>query len=106
MRRADPQQMARWLTRRERQGWSWVELSRGSGYPTWKLRWWQKRFERSGGWPGTADAGFVAVEVAEPVRNASASIEITTPSGYCVRVPREFEAEHLRRVVEALERRC
>lgn len=98
--------MARWLTRGERQSWSWVELSRRSGYPTWKLRWWQKRFERTGGSPAIADRAFVAVEVAEPVRNASASIEITTPSGYRVQVPREFEVEHLRRVVEALERRC
>ena len=98
--------MARWLTRRERQGWSWVELSRRCGYPTWKLRWWQKRFERTGGSRTTANPTFVAVEVTEPIRNATASIEITTPSGYCVRVPREFEAEHLRRVMEALERRC
>jgi len=98
--------MARWLTRWERQGWSWVELSRRSGYPTWKLRWWQKRFERTGGSPATAEQAFVAVEVAEPVRNATAPIEITTPSGYRVQVPRDFEVEHLRRVVEALERRC
>jgi hypothetical protein len=96
--------MARWLARRERQGWSWVELSRRSGYPSWKLRWWQKRFERTGSSPGTA--AFVAVEVAEPIGTASASIEITTPTGYRVQVPREFDVEHLRQVVEALERRC
>src|SRR5438046_10715842 len=27
MTRPDPQQLARWLTRRDRHGWSWVELS-------------------------------------------------------------------------------
>jgi hypothetical protein len=106
MRRADPQQMARWLARRERQGWSWTELSQRSGHPTWKLRWWQKRFERMPVAPGTRERGFVVVEVAEPVRNAGGSIEITTPSGYRVQVARGFDAEHLRRVLQALERGC
>ena len=48
---------------------------------------------------------FVAVEVT-PAANANAPIEIATPSGYRVHVPRDFDAEHLRRVLEALERRC
>ena len=37
MRRQDPQHMARWLAQREKQGWSWAELSRRCGHPTWKL---------------------------------------------------------------------
>ncbi|MEO5617781.1 MAG: hypothetical protein ABIS67_08415 [Candidatus Eisenbacteria bacterium] len=47
MRRQDPHHMARWLARREEHGWSWVELSRRSGHPAWKLRWWQGRLERN-----------------------------------------------------------
>jgi len=97
--------MARWLSRRERQGWSWAELSQRSGPPTWKLRWWHKRLERIPVAPGTRERGFVAIEVAEPAPGAG-TIEITTPSGYRLQVPRDFDADHLRRVVEALEHRC
>jgi hypothetical protein len=98
--------MARWLSRRERQGWSWAKLSQRSGHPTWKLRWWHKRLERTPVVPGTRERGFVAVEVAEPAWNAGTSIEITTPSGYRVQVGPDFDAEHLRRVMQALERGC
>ena len=98
--------MASWLARRKRQGWSWVELSRRSGHPTWKLQWWHKRLERTPVVPGIRERGFVAVTVTEPTGNTGASIEITTPSGYRVQVARDFDAEHLRRVMQALERGC
>ena len=98
--------MARWLSRREQQGWSWAELSQRSGHPIWKLRRWHKRLERTPVEPGTRECGFVAVEVAEPAHNSGRSIEITTPSGYRVQVGRDFDTDHLRRVVEALERGC
>ena len=97
--------MARWLARCEREGWSRAELSRRSGHPRWKLRWWQRRFERTGRPPAKRDVAFVAVEVTEAGRGVG-TIEITTPSGYHVHVPRDCDAEHLRRVVEVLERPC
>lgn len=111
MTRPALQQMARWLTRRERHDWSWAELSERSGHPVWRLRYWQRRLE------GTHDprprprrgGAFVAVELAEPVSAGTSpggAIEITTPSGYRVTVAREFDAEHLRQVVQVLERGC
>ena len=98
--------MARWLARRERQGWSWTELSERSGHPTWKLRWWQKRFERTGGSGHARSGSFAAVEVTAAAPNPGGSIEITTPSGYRVQVGPDVDTEHLRRVMQALERGC
>ncbi len=106
MRRANAEQMARWLSRGKREGWSLAELSRHSGHPMWKLRWWQKRFEGTGRGARRSGRAFVAVEVTEPKADAGPAIEVLTPSGYRLQVPREFDAAHLRRVLEALERGC
>lgn len=103
--RADPQEMARWLKQRDRERWSWVQLSARSGHPVWKLRYWQRRLERHGGAKRPAPA-FVAVEVTTTAASTVAAIEITTPSGYRVQVPQGFDAEHLRRVLGALDRGC
>ncbi len=97
--------MARWLKRRDREGWSWMQLSARSGHPVWKLRYWQRQLKRNGQSTKRRAHAFVAVEVA-PAVDASTPIEITTPSGYRVQVPRGFDAEHLRRVLGALERGC
>jgi hypothetical protein len=98
--------MASWLAKRGRQGWSWAELSRRSGHPTWKLRYWCKRLARPPVAQSTRERGFVGVEVTSTAGSAGGSIEITTPSGYRVQVARDFDAAHLHRVVEALERGC
>ena len=98
--------MASWLARRDREGWSWAELSRRSGHPTWKLRYWSRRLARTSVAQGTRERGFVAVAVTDPARNVATPIEITTPSGYRVQVTRDFDAVHLRRVLQALERGC
>ena len=53
--------------------------------------------------------GFVTVDITEPEpvsASSTTAIEITTPSGYRVRVAHDFDPEHLRRVVQALESRC
>jgi len=98
--------MARWLAKREEHEWSWAELSRRSRHPIWKLRYWSRRLGRLPAASARRARGFVAVEVMDPARSADRSIEITTPSGYRVQVAPDFDAEHLRRVVEALERGC
>ena len=105
MRRADPQQMTKWLARGEQRGWDRAELSRRSGHPAWKLRWWEKRLARTraAGAPGGA---FVAVALTEPTPTPSTTLEVTTPSGCRVQVPPGFDAEHLRRVLQALEVSC
>jgi hypothetical protein len=99
--RADPQEMARWLKQRERERWSWVQLSARCGHPVWKLRYWQRRLERRQLKRRTP--AFVAVELV-PGASSCAPIEVTTPSGYRVHVPRDFDADHLRHVLEALKR--
>ena len=98
--------MASWLARRDREGWSWAELSRRSGHPTWKLRYWSRRLARTSVAQRTGERGFVAVAVREPVANTGTALEITTPSGYRVQVTRDFDAGHLRRVLQALEHGC
>jgi len=109
MTRSDPQQMTRWLARRERHGWSWAELSGRSGHPVWKLRFWQRRLAGTPAPRPRRGGAFVAIEITEAVptdRSSGGAIEITTPSGFRVTVERDFETEHLRRVVQALEFRC
>ena len=96
--------MARWLARRERQGLSWAQLAWRSGHPVWKLRYWQRRLEGRDRAPKRRAEAFVAVEVTSSGASSGATIEITTPSGYRVQVSRDFDPEHLGRVVEALKR--
>ena len=106
MRRAHPQEMSRWLKQRKREGWSWAQLSGWSGHPVWKLRYWQRRLDRGPRTPTNPAHTFVTVEVAPTPSSGGVPIEIATPSGYRVHVPRDFDPEHLRRVLDALERRC
>ena len=106
MRRADPQEMSRWLKRRKRERWTWAQLSGWSGHPICKLRYWQRRLDRSSRPQVSHAAAFVAVEVVAVATSVGGPIEVSTPSGYRVQVPKEFDAEHLRRVLDCLERRC
>jgi len=103
--RQDPRKMAAWLARRERDGWGWAELSRRSGHPVWKLRWWHERLKRAPV-PANPARPFVAVEITDSACTPTATIEITTPAGYRVQVPHDFDPEHLRRLLNALEAPC
>ena len=94
--------MARWLARREREALSWAQLAWRSGHPIWKLRYWQRHLR--GGRSTKRTPAFVAVEVmATGATPGTTTIEITTPSGYRVHVPRDFEPAHLRRLMDALK---
>lgn len=104
--RADPKEMSRWLKRRARERWSWAQLSGWSGHPIWKLRYWQRRLDGSNRVTTRNAPAFVAIEVTPPSVACIAPIEVTTPSGFHVQVPPGFDAEHLRRVLDCLERRC
>ena len=104
-RRQNPQLMKRLLVRRERHGWSWAELSRRCGLPVWKLRWWCVRLERAESARRSRQA-FVPVEIVASPRREFPPLEVVTPSGVRILVPKEFDAGHLRRVVEALEPPC
>lgn len=93
--------MKRWLSRRERRGWSWAELSRRSGLPVWKLRWWRRRFDRTAE-PGRArpTEAFVAVDVVTPP--SATPIEVVTRSGHRLSVPVGFDEEHVSRLLRLL----
>lgn len=105
MRRANPEQMAKWLAWREQHGWSWPETARRCGQPAWKLRWWHKRFERTRAAEARTSA-FVAVELTGVSPITPVTFEVTTPAGYRVSVPAQFDAEPLRRLLRALEASC
>lgn len=91
--------MRKLLARRERHGWSWSELSRRSGLAVWKLRWWHRRFSDERG------RAFCRVEVVEPPRHGS-PLEVVVASGARILVPVDFDAGHLKRLVEALGGPC
>ena len=109
MARLDPKQMARWLTRRDRHSWTWLELSARSGHPVWRLRYWQRRLEETAAAAPGRSSGFVTVDVREPEpvsASSTTAIEITTPLGYRVTVAPGFDAEHLHQVLRALTTSC
>jgi hypothetical protein len=97
--------MRSWLSRRERGGWSWAELSRRSGVPVWTLRWWQRRLRRASG-PGARAAAdtFVAVDIV--TLTGTTPIEVMTRSGRRVTVPRGFDEQHLARLLQVLDAGC
>jgi len=97
--------MRSWLSRRERGGWSWAELSRRSGVPVWTLRWWQRRLRRAPGPAArTAADTFVAVDIV--TLTGTTPIEVMTRSGCRVTVPRGFDEQHLARLLQVLDAGC
>lgn len=110
--RQDPKKMAAWLARRERQGWSWQELSRRSGHPVWKLRWWASRLERPQEQRRSRSAksprrngAFLAVDIVDQAP-ASSVLEVVTRGGHRLLVPARFHPEHLVAVLKALDQAC
>ncbi len=107
-RRQEPERMEKLLSRRERHGWSWSELSRRSGLPVWKLQWWRRRLasKRPARRTRRSKGSFLPVRVVEPRPTAGPSVEIITPLGYRIVVPGDVDPEQLRRVVKALDPSC
>ena len=104
-RRQNPERMATLLAERDHHGWSWSELSRRSGLPVRKLRWWHERFKRNPA-PRKRAPSFVAVEVKDPTPVTSSAIEITTPAGDRVAVFPGFDPAHLRLLLQVLAAKC
>jgi len=103
--RQDPERMKVLLARRERHGWSWAELSRRSGLPVWKLRWWQKRLARAD--PSrTPTPTFVPVRLVTSAPELDPPLEVITPSGFRIRIPPGFATDDLCRLVKVLETPC
>ncbi len=93
------------LARRARHGWSWPELSRRTGLPVWKLHWWQRRLapQRPARRAGRT---FVPVQLVAATRRDAPPLELLMPSGARILVTASFDADHLRRVLKALESSC
>ena len=98
--------MEKLLARRQRHGWSWPELSRRSGLPVWKLHFWRRRLAAKK--PSRRPRrSFVPVQVVgAATAKASSPLELVTAAGVRILVPADFDAEHLRRVLRALEAGC
>jgi hypothetical protein len=97
--------MTRLLSSRERHGWSWAELSRRSGLPVWKLCWWSRRLAKKRS-VRRSERPFSPVAVVASSREGGSPLQVITASGVRVLVPADFNAEHLRRVMKALEPGC
>ena len=93
--------MRRLLSRRQRRGLSWNELSEESGVPRSTLCWWHRRVreedvDRSG-------SRFVRLVASQtPVPETTSPVEIVLDDGRRVVVRPGFDVGHLRRVLEAL----
>jgi hypothetical protein len=101
--------MKKLLARRERYGWSWPELSRRCGLPVWKLHYWRRRLSGKKKPSRKSCESFVRVQVVKPARVRPQNVpplELLTPSGLRIVVEPGFDADHLRRVVRALESGC
>ena|SRR5437867_3043704 len=103
--RQDPERMTKLLARRERHGWSWAELSRRSDLPVWKLCWWSRRLAKKRPVRRSKRA-FAPVEIVASPREGGSPIELILTSGVRILVRGDFDAEHLRHVIKALEPGC
>jgi hypothetical protein len=100
-KRRDPKAMARALARRRRQRLSWSELSSATGIPTSTLQWWQRRLRAE-----AVHNGKRFVEVVVTPQPSRSPLTVVVGNGRRVIVPAEFDAEHLRRVIAAVESEC
>ena len=103
--RQDPKRMKRVLAQRDRRGWSWAELSRRSALPVWKLHFWHRRLSSKRP-TRRSRRGFVAVQVVESPPVNCPPLEVITPSGVRIVVSGDFNDEHLKRVIKAVEPGC
>lgn len=95
--------MARVLARRDRQGLSWSELSSATGIPRSTLRWWQRRLRQA---EGLSEAGRRFLQVVVTPEPVTPALMVVVGNGRRVIVPADFDTEHLRRVIAAVESEC
>ena len=100
--RRSTEEYRRWLRYREERGLSWPEVAAKSGIPLSTLYQWRRRLNRG---RGRRRDGFRKVEVvSEP--QLLGELELELPGGVRIRVPSNFDSEHLRRVVACLAGGC
>jgi hypothetical protein len=96
-------------------GLSQAEFCRRRGIKAVTLAWWKRRWRGSPGAPGThrqrvtrsaGRAGFVELAwPSHPVRGGL-GYELVLPSGVCLRLPGDFDAERVAQLVQALAAAC
>ena len=95
-RRNRREEMARLLQQRERHGLTYRELSERCGVPAHTLSWWSWKLRRE----AEDLPAFVEVKLASDDR--CPGFEIEAPSGHLLRVPPNFDAAALLRLLEVL----
>jgi transposase-like protein len=91
------------LALRREHGLTYAELGRATKIPAGTLRMWARR-ERQGSRPASRTR-FAEVVLGDAIATAGA-FEVEVSGGRRVRVPPDFDAEALLRLLEALDRPC
>lgn len=91
------EEIARLLAQRERRGLTYRELSERSGVAAQTLSWWAWKLRREA---TESPPAFVEVEL--PVDEPGPAFEVEAPGGFVLRVPPDFDASALRRLLEVL----
>jgi len=87
-------EIARLLAQRERQGLTYRELSERSGVAAHTLSWWAWKLRRE-----AAESTPAFVEVELPAGEPGSAFEVELPGGVVLRVPPDFDASALRRLL-------
>ena len=90
------EEMQRALAHRDRHGLTYRKAGEECGVSEHTLSWWAWRLRKE----RREQTSFVEVEVAES--HAAGGLEIQAPSGHVVRIPEDFDAAVLQRVLEVL----
>jgi hypothetical protein len=99
----NPEDLKKLFVLRSRNGWTWKELARNSRVPLSTLLVCHRRLRNTA--PEEKQPRFAEIEVVD--REAPATgIEIVLKNGTRILVRPDFDPEHLRRVVAALDRAC
>ena len=113
-------QISRWLERRRREGWTWVDLSRRSGIPLSTLQWWKRRLESAGEPSSGQSCRISSVEsvekelafVSAPLQSGAVSTTgsgraqclLELRSGHRLTIEEGFSAAALHELIAVLER--
>ena len=90
------EEMQRALAHRDRHGLTYCEAAAEFGVSEHTLAWWSWRLRKE----ERESESFVEVEVDES--HAAGGLEVEAPSGHVVRVPEDFDADALHRVLVVL----
>lgn len=101
------EQVRRYLRLREREGLTYAELAEATGESESTLSWWAWRFRRESVPESRLEqSAFVELELSDDEAPAGAGVEVVLANGLRLALHSGFDAETLRRAVDALEPPC